>query len=157
MDPDERLGMLAKTLRNLGMVVVTNRDSIDVRLATFEKVRVSLNGEALHMEAYFALIPRVRATLTSIALSAVLIPELFINLGMTPLSFSVAFIGLLSAAYIGIRTVTTESCMTRIQMAWLALQGSLGPGIGPDPASLPEGQGFDARPYSEPRERSRQG
>jgi len=154
VDPNERLGMLAKTLRGLGMVVVTYPDGFDVRLATFEKVRVSLREGALHMEPFFALVPRARATLTLIALMAMLIPELFISRGLTPLSFSVAFVALLSAVYQAIRYTTTDSCMTRIQMAWLALQGSLGSGVGSDRASLPEGQSFDARSYSEHRQRS---
>ena len=113
------LGILGDELRSLGMIVVPRDDGLEVRLSTFETVRIRLVDSALQCDVRFGAVSRTRARWTVSILSAVIVPYLFLTTGVTASTLSVAFLIVLAAVSQGIRYTVTESIVSRIQMVWL--------------------------------------
>jgi hypothetical protein len=122
VDSEGQLRILGDELRSLGMVVVRRDDGLEVRLSTFETVRVRIEDSALQCEARFGAVSRTRARWTVSILSAVLVPYVFLTSGITPSTVSIGFLIVLAAVSQGIRYTVTESIISRIQMAWLNLR-----------------------------------
>jgi hypothetical protein len=122
VESDASLKVLADELHGLGMVVVPRTDGLEVRLSTFETVRIRLEDSVLHCEARFGAVSRTRARWTFSILSAVIVPYLFLSTGLTAGTVSVAFLIVLAAVSQGIRYTVTESIVSRIQMVWLNLR-----------------------------------
>jgi hypothetical protein len=101
------------------MVVVRRDDGLEVRLSTFETVRVRIEDSVLQCEARFGAVSRTRARWTVSILSAVLVPYAFQMTGITPTTLSIGFLIVLAAVSQSIRYTVTESIISRIQMVWL--------------------------------------
>ena len=113
---------LADGLRSLGMVVVPREGGLEVRLSTFETIRVRLTEAGLECEPRFGAVSRTRARWSFQILSAAMVPWLFLTGGLTPVSVSVAFLLVLAAVSQAIRYNVTESVISRIQMVWMGLK-----------------------------------
>jgi hypothetical protein len=135
-DSDASLRILGDELRSLGMVVVPRDDGLEVRLSTFETVRIRLADSVLQCESRFGAVSRTRARWTFSILSAVLVPELFLTTGVTASTMSVAFLLVLAAVSQGVRYTVTESIVSRIQMVWLNLRRGSSTSTPRDPPSL---------------------
>jgi hypothetical protein len=112
------------------MVVVPRGDGLEVRLSTFETIRVDVSESGLHCEPRFGAVSRTRARWSFQILSAVLVPWFFLTAGLTPVTVSVAFLLVLAAVSQAIRYNVTESVISRIQTVWLGMKRSP-PSIGP--------------------------
>jgi hypothetical protein len=152
---------LGDELQSLGMVVVPRDDGLEVRLSTFETVRIRLEDSVLRCEPWFGAVPRTRARWTFSILSSVLVPGLFLTTGLTASTVSVAFLIVLAAVSQGVRYTVTESIVSRVQMVWLNLRrlsststprDASNLGAGSIPGSLAEPvYGDDARAGSDQR------
>jgi hypothetical protein len=116
------LKMLGAELQSLGMVVVPYDDGLEVRLSTFETVRIGLIDSVLRCDVRFGAVPRTRARWTFSILSSVLVPALFLTTGVTAGTLSVAVLIVLAAVSQAVRYTVTESVVSRIQMVWLNLR-----------------------------------
>jgi hypothetical protein len=121
-DSDASLRMLGDELRGVGMIVVPCDDGLEVRLSTFETVRVRLVDSGLQCEVRFGAVPRTRARWMFSILSSVLVPALFLTTGVTAGTLSIAFLVVLAAVSQAVRYTVTESIVSRIQMVWLNLR-----------------------------------
>jgi hypothetical protein len=154
---------LGEELRSLGMIVVTRDDGLEVRLSTFETVRITLADTVLQCEVRFGAVPRTRARWTFSILSAVLVPALFLTTGVTAGTLSVAFLIVLAAVSQAVRYTVTESIVSRVQMVWLNLRRisststarnapNLGaPAFGPDAALSEPAHADERRTRSAPQ------
>jgi hypothetical protein len=122
VDSAATLRILSDELQSLGMVVVPRDDGLEVRLSTFETIRVGLIDSVLQCEARFGAVSRTRARWTFSILSSVLVPALFLTTGVTAATLSVAFLIVLAGVSQGVRYTVTESVVSRIQMVWLNLR-----------------------------------
>jgi hypothetical protein len=57
---------------------------------------------------------------------------LLLNLGVVPLSLVFGFLGVSSTASTAIRYQLTESCITRVQMAWMLMTATRSTTLGED-------------------------
>lgn len=138
------LADLAQRLRANGTVVVPFKDYLEIRLPLFASVRVRISNGQLACEARFGAIPRDRATWVTLLGLATATAGLLLNLGVVPLSLLFGFLGVSSTASTAIRYQLTESCITRVQMAWMlmtATRSSVGddgvpPALGEAPPDL---------------------
>src|SRR5690348_16702613 len=105
-DASPLLGELAERLRANGTVVVPFRGYFEIRLPLFASVRVSIVSGQLVCDPRFGFIPRDRATWASlIGVAAV----------------ALGFLGVSSTGGMTIRYQLTESCITRVQTAWMLM------------------------------------
>jgi len=139
------LADLAQRLRANGTVVVPFKDYLEIRLPLFASVRVRVSNGQLACEARFGAIPRDRATWVTLLGLATATAGLLLNLGIVPLSLLFGFLGVSSTASTAIRYQLTESCITRVQMAWMLMtatrssavgEGSVPPALGEAPPDL---------------------
>ena len=129
------LADLAQRLRANGTVVVPFKDYLEIRLALFASVRVRINNGQLECEARFGAVPRDRATWVTLLGIATATAALLLNLGVVPLSLVFGFLGVSSTASTAIRYQLTESCITRVQMAWMLMTAMRPTALGGDGAS----------------------
>ena len=115
------LADLEQRLRANGTVVVPFKDYLEIRLPLFASVRVRISNGQLACEARFGAIPRDRATWVTLLGIATATAGLLLNLGVVPLSLVFGFLGVSSTASTAIRYQLTESCITRVQMAWMLM------------------------------------
>lgn len=113
---------LQEELRALGLVVVPRAGGFEVRLSLLESVRVSLREGALHCEPRFGAAPRARASWALMMITAVLIPTLLRDTGITPLTLASVFLILAGVGFHGMRYVATEAAITKIQLLWAQLR-----------------------------------
>jgi hypothetical protein len=115
------LDRLARRLQDNGMVVLPYSDHIEIRLPIFASVQVRIIDGRLSCEPRFGFLPRDRATwLTVIGIAAVTAAA-FLDLGITPLSMMLGFLGMSSGTSTAIRYQVTESCITRVQTAYMLI------------------------------------
>lgn len=123
---------LASRLRASGTTVVRHKDYFEIRLALFASVRVSIIDGQLHCEPRFGFIPRDRATWLTLIVMTAVTAAFLLDMGLTPLSLLIGFVSLMSSASTGIRYMLTESCITRVQTAFMLMRteasGALGAG-----------------------------
>lgn len=107
-------------LEALGYVVVPHGDHLCVRLPQFASVRVVLREGALQVLPQFGPFRRQHSTaLTLGGASAAVIGALALT-GVGAIALGVAFVGVMLAARDVGRYVTTEGCVTRLQLLWAA-------------------------------------
>jgi hypothetical protein len=107
-------------LQELGYVVVPHGDHLCVRLPQFASVRVRLRDGNLQFVPQFGPLRRQHSSALTIGgASAVVVGALALT-GVGALAAGAAFLGLMLAARDVGRYVTTEGCMTRLQLLWAA-------------------------------------
>ena len=119
MHPD--LLELSRRLEANGTTVVRFKDHLEVRLALFASVQVRLIDGRLACEPRFGFIPRDRATWVTLIGIAALTATAFLDLGITPLSMLFGFLSVSSGASTAVRYQLTESCITRVQTAYMLM------------------------------------
>lgn len=147
------LAALAERLRANGTVVVPFRDHLEIRLPLFASVQVRIANGQLACEARFGFVPRDRATWASLIGVAVITAVFLLQFGVTPLALMLGFLGVSSTAGMSIRYQLTESCITRVQLAWMLLtsgkissplgQSSTQPALGEANPMMEAGRSFD--------------
>lgn len=115
------LAALAERLRANGTVVVPFRDYLEIRLPLFASVQVRITNGQLACEPRFGFVPRDRATWASLIGVAVITAVFLLQFGVTPLALMLGFLGVSSTAGMSIRYQLTESCITRVQLAWMLM------------------------------------
>lgn len=120
-DTSPSLAELARRLRANGMVVVPTRDYLEIRLSLFASVRVSIVDGQLVCEPRFGFVARERATWATLIGIAALTATAFLDFGITPVSAMLGFLGVSSSASTAIRYMLTESCITRVQTAYMLM------------------------------------
>src|SRR3954471_18217902 len=111
MPLDPELVELRHRLQEMGMVVVEEPDRLTVRLPYFCSVRIKLVDGCLRFDPFFGLVPRTRSTMV----------KLLIYMGFTvaafkagvPYALAVGIVGIMLGIYDIIRTIATESVITR--------------------------------------------
>lgn len=127
-DVSPLLSELAERLRANGTVVVPFRDYFEIRLPLFASVRVSIVNGRLVCDPRFGFVPRDRATWASLIGVAAITLAFFLDYGVGPFSVALGFLGVSSTGGMTIRYQLTESCITRVQMAWMVMtSGGSGP------------------------------
>jgi hypothetical protein len=132
---DGDLATLCGELERLDYVVVNHGDFVCVRLPLISSVRVYHTPER-----GYRFVPQVgpfhRSAglfLTS-AVAAVAVATSAFALGLTPVTLTVGFLGLIALAHDACRFVLTEGCLTRMQQliaSRAVARSSLLPGQGP--------------------------
>jgi hypothetical protein len=114
---------LRDELERLDYVVVEHRDHLCVRFPLLSHVRIFLKGDRLACEARFGMLPRGRASVLAFGVVATIAFASLALQGVT--TFSVTYIALtvLGAVYNLARYVTTENCITRVQVLWAMHHG----------------------------------
>src|SRR5690349_7260584 len=120
-DASPLLGELAERLRANGTVVVPFRGYFEIRLPLFASVRVSIVSGQLVCDPRFGFIPRDRATWASLIGVAAVTLAFFLDYGVGPFSVALGFLGVSSTGGMTIRYQLTESCITRVQTAWMLM------------------------------------
>jgi hypothetical protein len=115
------LSELAERLRANGTVVVPFKDYVEIRLPLFASVRVSIVDGRLLCDPRFGFIPRDRATWASLIGVAAVTVAFFLDYGVGPFSVALGFLGVSSTGSMAIRYQLTESCITRVQTAWMLM------------------------------------
>lgn len=111
---------LRAELERAGHVVVPHGDSICVRLPMFASVRARVEDGQLRLEAQLGPFRRTRAVLLTLLGATGAGIAGFLSLGVEPAAFAIA-IGAIGTMFGEVsRLVLTESCMTRMQLAWSA-------------------------------------
>ena len=124
---DPEIAALRTEMEELGLVVAPHRDHLCVRLPLFTAVRVRIDEAGrLKCEPMFGPLARSRSMFLNTVAAALVAGGLFYETGASALAFTVAFLGLLSAAATVCRFVLTESCITRVQLLWAARLKSRG-------------------------------
>lgn len=107
-------------LEALGYIVVPHGDHLCVRLPQFASVRVRLREGVLHFVPQFGPFRRQHSTaLTLGGASAAVVGALALT-GVGAIAVGAAFLGVMLAARDVGRYVTTEGCVTRLQLLWAA-------------------------------------
>jgi hypothetical protein len=115
------LAALAQRLEVSGTTVVRYKDYIEIRLPILASVRVRTVDGRLNFDPRFGFLPRDRATWATLVGVAAITTTLFLDLGITPVTMAVGFIGLSSAASTVIRYLLTEQIITRVQTVYALL------------------------------------
>ncbi len=117
---DSELGALRGDLQRLGFVVVPHGDHICVRLSMLASVRVRVANGVLRLQPQFGPLHRATALLLGVVAIPSAIVAAFAAFGLEPVTLAAGACGvayLFSDAY---RLILTESCMTRLQLLWVA-------------------------------------
>lgn len=107
-------------LQELGYVVVPHGDHLCVRLPQFASVRVRLRDGNLQFIPQFGPLRRQHSSVLTIGGASAVVMGALALTGVGALAFGAAFVGLMLAARDVGRYVTTEGCMTRLQLLWAA-------------------------------------
>ena len=147
------LAELAERLRANGTVVVPFRDYLEIRLPLFASVQVRITNGQLACEPRFGFVPRDRATWASLIGVAVVTAVFLLQFGVTPLALMLGFLGVSSTGGMAIRYQLTESCITRVQLAWMLMtsgkissppgQSSAQPALGEANPAMEVARSFD--------------
>ena len=129
----------------IGTTVVPYKDSFEIRLALFASVRVSIVDNQLVCEPRFGFIPRDRATRLTLIVMTAVTAAFLLDTGVTPLSLLIGFVSVMSSVSTGIRYMLTESCITRVQTAYMLMRAE---GVGALGAGEPQGQLREADPVA---------
>jgi hypothetical protein len=114
------LATFREELEALGYIVVPHGDHLCVRLPQFASVRVRFRGGGLQFVPQFGPFRRQHSTaLTLGGASAAVVGALALT-GVGAVALGVAFLGVMLAARDVGRYVTTEGCVTRLQLLWAA-------------------------------------
>jgi hypothetical protein len=125
------LKALRVELERLGYVVVEHSDHICVRFRMLSHVRVFLQGDRLQCDARFGLLPRARASALSFGVMTAIAAIHVALQGVSPTSLLYCGLAVLSAVYNLARYVSTENCITRVQVVWATRHGA--PAWAPSP------------------------
>jgi hypothetical protein len=82
---------------------------------------VSIVDGQLVCDPRFGFVPRDRSTWATLIGIAVLTATAFLDFGITPISAMLGFLGVSSSASTAIRYMLTESCITRVQTAYMLM------------------------------------
>lgn len=116
------LASLAQRLDACGMVVVPFKDYLEVRLPLFASVRVRLVDGRLKFDPRFGPFPRDRSTWGTLLAFAAVIASVLLEFGVTPVSVMLGFLSVSSSASTAIRFQLTETCITRVQTAFMLMK-----------------------------------
>jgi hypothetical protein len=115
---DPSLVAFGAELEGLGYVVVNHGDHLCVRLPQFASVRLRVRDGSLLCAAQFGPLRRERSTAVTLGGATVLVAGLLATAGVGALALGAAFGGVMLAARDVGRYVSTEGCITRLQMLW---------------------------------------
>lgn len=135
---DPALAALRAELERAGNVVVPHGDHICVRLPMLASVRVYVDGDRLRLDPQLGPFRRAHALALTLITATVAGVGGFLIMGVDPAAFAVAFAGV-GAMFADLsRVVLTESCMTRVQLAWsTSVAPRLTAGEGPKAVEAP--------------------
>lgn len=119
MPPNPELVELRHRLREIGMVVVEERDHLTVRLPYACSVRIYLVDGCLRFEPFFGLVPRTRSTLGKFFIFTSFTVAAF-RAGV-PHALVVAFVGIMMGIYDVVRTIATENVISRTGIVYAQL------------------------------------
>ena len=88
----------------------------------------------LSCEPRFGFLPRDRATWATLIGMAAVTATAFLDLGVTAVSMVLGFVGVSSSASTAIRYQLTESCITRVQTAFMLMTPGQVRGIATPPS-----------------------
>ena len=115
---DPSLVAFGAELEGLGYVVVNHGDHLCVRLPQFASVRLRVRDGSLHCAAQFGPLRRERSTALTLGGATALVAGLLATAGVGAVALGAAFAGVMLAARDVGRYVSTEGCITRLQMLW---------------------------------------
>src|SRR5919109_3028451 len=107
-------------LEALGYVVVPHGDHLCIRLPQFASVRVRLRDGRLQFVPQFGPLRRQHSSALTLGGASAVVAALLALTGVGPVALGAAFVGVMLAARDIGRYVTTEGCMTRLQLLWMS-------------------------------------
>jgi hypothetical protein len=112
---------LARFQRRLeagGTVVAVHADHLCVRLPLLVSLRVRYDGERLAFDPRFGAVSRGTATIAIFGVMNAAVVGAALGGVALPVVVAVGTIGVLAAAYEGLRYIVTESAITRVTLLW---------------------------------------
>ena len=106
---------LSQTLERLGYVVAPHKNHICVRLALGVSIRVYSSEGHFRFVPQFGPFGRTTGLLATSAGATGLAGAAVFALGLSPVAFLAAFVGLVALGHDACRFVLSEACMTRLQ------------------------------------------
>jgi hypothetical protein len=147
------LSELGRRLEANGTVVVPYKDYLEIRPGHLTRVKVRIVDGRLSCEPLFGFIPRERGTWAALAAIGLLIIAMLHQLGVTPESLMLGFLGVIATTSIALRFQLTEACITRVQTAFMLMTSGAPSALppGPEQWELPALSLDAGVPRAEPR------
>jgi hypothetical protein len=112
------LARFQRRLESAGTIVAAHADHLCVRLPLLISLRVRYDGERLAFDPRFGAASRGTATITTFGVMNAAILGAALGGVALPLVVAVGTIGVMAAAYEGLRYIVTESAITRVTLLW---------------------------------------
>ena len=118
------LDALATLLRRHGYTVVPNGGEIELRIAFLIRIRVSVRDSALNCRTYFGFVERTRAAVLTTTVAMLVTMFVLHSSGITPITLSIGFIGLMAGVYECLRFIASEGALAQIHQRWSEVIGA---------------------------------
>jgi hypothetical protein len=107
-----------RRLEASGTVVAVHADHLCVRLPLLVSLRVRYDGQRLAFDPRFGAVSRMTGTMTTFSVvNVAVVGSAFAGIAL-PAVVAVCTVGVLAAAYEGLRYIVTESAITRVALLW---------------------------------------